>query len=185
MTNNPKNRQQWILDLLKSEGLNYTEMFGRFSETFGKSDKTFDKDWKKANSVYLEYQTKLNKAKEDISIATEVEAVKSGLKLKIDRLMFYQNQIEIMEKQLIGETKFMFIVGNKPISSHNSKGEFVLPLEKQNEIRNQIKSFQTEISKIEGDYASIKNDITTGGQSFNPQERDLRIAELLKKALGK
>jgi hypothetical protein len=182
MTNNPKNRQKWIFDLLKVDELNYVDTWAKFGQKWAKGKTTFDKDWNTANSKFLEYQRKVNKAKEEASITIEVNAVKQGLKLKIDRLMFYQNQIDIMEQQLIGSVKFFFIVGNKPVSSHNSKGDFVLPLEKQNEIRKQIHYYQSEISKIEGDYATIKNDLTTNGQSLNPTERDARIAQLIAKA---
>lgn len=152
MLNNPKSRQQWIFDLLKSEmNLTYTDVFGKYSEIFGRSDKTFDKDWKKANNTINAYRIKANKAKEAASIKSEVEAVKKGLKSKLDRVMFYQDQIEVMEKQLSGELEFYFIVGNKALTSHPN-GVFKLPIEKQNDIRKQIKEYQMEISRIEGDY---------------------------------
>jgi len=158
MTNNPKNRQKWIFDLLKVEGLGYGECFGKFSVKFSRTERTFDKDWKKANARYLEYQQRADKAKEEVSIANEIKVLKSGLKTKNQRLLFYQSQIELMEKQLTGETKTYFIVNNKPIVNPNSNGDYILPLEKQNEVRKQIKDYQTEISKIEGDYAAIRTE---------------------------
>lgn len=151
MTNTPKYRQQWIFDLLKSENLSYTDMFSRHSLNFTKSKQTFNKDWKVAVEMMEDYQNRANKAKDDASIAVEVKAVKRGLKTKLDRVMFYQDQIDEMEKQLYGETEFYFIVGNKPLTSH-PQGVFKLPIEKQNEIRKQIKEYQIEISRIEGDY---------------------------------
>ena len=170
MTNNPKNRQKWIFDLLKVEGLGYGECFGKYSVKFGRTERTFDKDWKKANTLISDYQKRADKVKEDASIENEIEVLKSGLKTKNQRLLFYQNQIDVMEKQLIGETKIYFIINNKPVVNPNSKGEYILPLEKQNEIRKQIKDYQTEISKIEGDYAATKNDHTSKGESINPPE---------------
>jgi hypothetical protein len=167
MTNNPKNRQKWIFDLLKVEGLGYGECFSKYSVKFSRTERTFNKDWKKASTLISEYQKIVSKAKDDVSIANEIEVLKSGLKTKNQRLLFYQNQIDIMEKQLTGETKIYFIINNKPVVNPNSKGEYILPLEKQNEIRKQIKDYQTEISKIEGDYAATKNDHTTKGESIN------------------
>lgn len=188
MADNPKQRQQWILDLLKKDAtLSYNDCFTKHSQKFTKSRVTFTKDWNVAIERVKGYQEKVKNRKEEASITIEVEALKSGLKLKIDRLMFYQNQIDIMERQLLGIEKTFFIVGNKPVVNPNSKGEYILPIEKQNEIRKQIQSYQSEISKIEGDYASIKNDLTTNGQSLNlsESEKERRIAQLVAKAQGK
>ena len=152
MTNNPKYRQQCILDLLKSDNtLSYTDCFTKYSLIFTKSKRTFAKDWKIANTSVKDYRIKTNNAKEKASIKIEVEAVKKGLKSKFERLMFYQDQIEVMEDQLTGQLEFYFLVGNKPLTSHPN-GKFKLPIEKQNDIRKQIKEYQTEISRIEGDY---------------------------------
>ena len=185
MANNPKERQQWIQDELKlNPALSFTECLPRYTLMFPVSRETFKNDWKKAQAQHTAYQSKVNLAKEQSSIALEVKGQELGIKSKQSRVLFYQNQIDVMELQLHGQSKFMFIVGNKPIPSHNSKGEFNLPIEKQNEIRNQIKSYQTEISKIEGDYATIKSDITSNGDSMNlsDSERSARIERLIAKA---
>lgn len=185
MADNPRYRQQWIFDLLKNNAtLSYNDCFTCYFQKFTKSRVTFTKDWNIALVNIKGYQSKLKNRKEEVSITIEVEALKQGLKLKIDRLMFYQNQIEIMENQLFGFVKFKFIVSNQILNSHDKEGVFVLPLEKQNEIRKQIKEYQSEISKIEGDYASIKKDITSNGESLNlnPEQKENRIKELLKKA---
>ena len=168
MTNTPKARQKWIENELRLNPLlSYLESYAKYSQNFARTRKTFDGDWKKAVATHKEYQSKLNNAKDEVSIGIELESIKTGLKSKIDRLMFYQNQIDEMQKQLTGASRFMFIVGNKPVASHNSKGDFILPLEKQNDIRKAIKEYQTEISKIEGDYAITKLDHTTKGESLN------------------
>ena len=157
MTNTPKARQKWIENELRLNPLlSYLESYAKYSQNFARTRKTFDGDWKKAVATHKEYQSKLNNAKDEVSIGIELESIKTGLKSKLDRLMFYQNQIDEMQKQLTGASRFMFIVGNKPVASHNSKGDFILPLEKQNDIRKAIKEYQTEISKIEGDYAITK-----------------------------
>jgi len=160
MLTNPAARQIYILDLLKSEaGISYNVMFTKTLQRYTVSRQTFTKDWIKANAVYKEYRGKVKAAREEASIILEVDAVKQGLKSKIDRALFYQNQIDIMEMQLTGATQFTFIVAHKPVKSHNTKtGEFVLPMEKQNEIRAQIKSYQTELAKMEGDYMTAKSE---------------------------
>lgn len=155
MTNNPKNRQQWIFDLLKVESLSYGDCYSKYSPIFSKTERTFNEDWKKATARLSEYQNKANKAKEIASISEEVNAIKSGLKSKIERAMFLQNEIEVMEKQLRGDVHFTFKIGNKINKSHTGD-VFMLPIDEQNKIRQVIKEYQIEISKMEGDYAPTK-----------------------------
>jgi len=183
MTNNPKNRQKWIFDLLKVEGLTYGECFSKYFVEFSKSEVTFNKDWLKVSALASAYQERVNKAKEDVIIGHEIKALKNGLKTKNQRLLFYQNQIDLMEKQLTGDIKTYFIVNNKPVINPNSKGEYILPLEKQNEIRKQIKDYQTEISKIEGDYAATKSEVKDTTE-LSPEKRTQMIKELTEKLKG-
>lgn len=116
--------------------------------------------YKIANKAQSEWQQAKQIAQSEQIQANEKEGLKSGVKSKIERILFYQNEIDIMEKQLRGEVKFPFIVGSKIMNSHN--GElFMLPVQVQNEIRQTIKSYQSEISKIESDYAPTKVANTT------------------------
>ena len=93
-----------------------------------------------------------------------IQAIKSGLKSKLDRQLFYQNEIQVMESQLRGDVKFTFKLGNSIKNSHaiNKEGKeiFLLPIEVQNDLRTTIKSYLAEISKMEGEYASVKQEIT-------------------------
>lgn len=172
ISNNPKNRQQWILELLNSEGLSYNDTLAKFRQMWAKSKTTFDSDWNKANEKYIDHQDEINKAKEQASINEEVERLKKGIKTKHHRLDFYQTQIELMQKQLTGEIVTYFLIGNKPAVNPN-KGEYILPLEKQNEIRKAIKEYQTEISKIEGDYAATQQEIKQ--TNITPPKADIEI----------
>lgn len=156
MTNAPKNRRQWILDLLKTEpNLSYSECFTKYSLIFTKTKRTFATDWKKAKEQFQTYQKKANEAKERVSIELEKEAVKQGLKTKLDRLMILQNQVEDILKRLEK--------GTHP--QETFKDGKVLKFEREltpSEItayNRTIKELQAEISKIEGDYASDKLDV--------------------------
>jgi len=171
MTNNPKNRQQWIFDLLKVESLNWTECFGKYSETFGKSDKTFDKDWKLANKRVTEYRNKANTAKEEASIAIEVEAVKSGLKAKIDRCLEKQKDVDLLRQTVeVGLTDDFYI----------SDGQYILfqrPMTATEKatILKRASEIEAEISKIESDYAPIKSANTTPTGEQLPQPPSVNI----------
>jgi len=134
MTNNPVNRIEWIFDLLKVESFNYSVMFAKYSLIFGMSNKTFDKDWIKAI--------------EEASIAIEIKALESGLKSKSDRLAILQNQVD----EIIIDLK------DGQIEKGDGSSRDLNPVERA-KIRQVLKEVQSEISKIDGDYAPIKSDI--------------------------
>lgn len=155
MTNNPKNRQQWIFDLLKVEQLGFGEMFSKYLAMFGNiSEVTFTKDWKKATQIHTEYLNKLNKAKEELSITKELEAVNNGLKLKIDRVLEKQANVDsIREAVKVGTTNDYYIFEGSVV-------EFVRALTEVEKatLLKRATEIETEISKIEADYAAIKTD---------------------------
>jgi hypothetical protein len=131
--NNPKFRQQWILDeLKKAPTTSYVEMFAKYSQEFAKSNKTFDKDWNKANTELKEYQQIINNAKLEESIATEKEAVKRNILSKLDAM-------EILTEIAIGKPKII-------------AGEIVFP--SAGERRGAIET----MSKIEGWNAPTKQE---------------------------
>ena len=165
--NNPKTRQQWIYELLKKYPTSsYTDIWRKYGLKWRKKENTFKSDWKVAKVKHTEYQNKANEAKEAASIEAEKDAAKNGLKSRIDRIMQLQNEIEHMESQLRGDVEFTFIVGNSIKTSHTS-GVFILPVQVQNEIRREIRAHNSEISRLEGDYAATKSDLTTNGKSLN------------------
>ncbi len=93
------------------------------------------------------------------------KAIENGLRTKSERLLFLQNEIDEMEKQLRGEVAFTWIHNSKILKSH-SIDEFNLPVQIQNELRRLIRDYQSEISKLEGEYAPAKTDITSGGEKI-------------------
>jgi len=97
--NNPKTRQQWILDELKiSPTISYVEMFAKYSQKFSISRRTFDKDWNKANIAFNEYREVIEKAKLEQSIETEKEAVKRNILSKLDAMEILSNMAYSAEK---------------------------------------------------------------------------------------
>lgn len=163
MTNTPAHRQQWILEELKKSPLiSYVDMWAMYGQKWAKGKTTFDKDWKKAKGKHEAYQKKANEEKERVSIELEKEAVKQGLKTKFDRIMILQNQIEHVQKELaLGECEDIKIIKGEPKKIKRP----LLPFEKS-AMRKNIKDLQAEISKIEGDYAPIKQDHTTQGEKI-------------------
>lgn len=145
MADKPKDRQQWIYDLLKLEpALTYNECFTKYLQSFTNSRQTFTKDWKIANERAKEYQIKANKAKDDISIAIELESVKSGLKSKLKRQLELQEMLEpeYRTKDVVGLFKGEVVYTERPLT----------PTE--------IKNIHIELSKMDGSYAPTKQEQT-------------------------
>ena len=168
----------------------------KLGEKRGEVLRKCEKKWGMTKSVYdrlviiakqkhaIESETIQNKIKEE-SVAGAIDALKSGLKSKLDRQLFYQNEIKVMEAQLRGEVKFTFKLGNSIKNSHAISKEgreiFMLPVEIQNDLRSTIKSYLSEISKMEGEYAATKTDITTKGESI--KEKSIDLSKLSDEAL--
>ena len=153
MNNNPKYRQEWILDNLKiSPTIAYLELFTSYSLKFTKTVRTFAKDWNVASKRLKDYQSDINKAKLEQSIASEKQAVKQGLKTKFQRLMILQNQIEVCLEQLTSkQCDDVYFIEGMPADYKRNMNQREL-----NDTRKTLNILQIEISKIEGDYAAVK-----------------------------
>jgi hypothetical protein len=139
----------FIVSELEKGNVSYTTVFEVFLSNFKVSEPTFAKYWKIANEAYKERRSLINEAKFNETIIAEKEAVKSIIKSKIERLEIYQKEIENCIKELTHgfteETK--------------NNGELItrpLTISEKSLLRKTIKDLQSEISKIEGDYAITK-----------------------------
>lgn len=138
------------------------ELLSKYAKKWGRSEKSIDRYITKAKIIANKMTEKAKKVTEDVYVEETKEAVKQGLKSKYERVLFYQNEIEKMEAQLRGDVRFTFVVGSSIKNSHTGD-LFVLPVQVQNDIRATIKSYQTEISKIEWDYAPPDKVTSQGG----------------------
>ena len=153
--NNPKGRQMFILDELKLDSsLSYSVMFGKFSEMFGKSDKTFDKDWLSVQNDIKQYTETINKAKLEESISIEKEAVRNGLKTKNERLLILQKLVDECLEQLATKQCNDTIIVEGTVKNIKR----LMNQRELNDTRKTLQSLQSEISKIEGDYAVTKTE---------------------------
>lgn len=178
MTNTPAYRQEWILEeLKKSPLLSYGDMWQKYGSKWHKSERTFARDWEGAQEQFQIYQKKANEEKERVSIEIEKEAVKQGLKTKIDRVLILQKQIDKIQEELdLNECEDIKMVKGEPKKIKRP----LLPLEKS-AMRRNIKDLQAEISKIEGDYApmNVEQKIETKNSFDYSKLSDEAIRELL------
>ena len=181
MTNKPQYRQEWIFELLKLEGLTHAVTFGKYLVEFGKTEMTFNKDWKVANERYKLYQSDVNKAKKEVSIAYEVETLKQGLKSKFERTLNLQNQIDYLQKTLNDNLTTDVIVVSGKVQNVNRK----LSIQEKALIIREIKGLSALIGTNEGDSAPTKSQVEVTEKPIDlskmPLEDLKTMQEILKK----
>lgn len=152
----PKPPKQIIIDAIIKEieqGTTRAKVVAKYCKKLQKSERTIDSYWKIANIQQKERQDKASKAADAAYIETKTDAVKTGLKSKLEKQMELQNEIDLIDKQIKGEVEFTFVVGNKVNKSHNGT-IFMLPVQVQNELRARKLQYYAELNKMEGDYAA-------------------------------
>jgi DNA repair exonuclease SbcCD ATPase subunit len=139
--NNPATRQEWILEqLTERPTLSYRECWGIYGVKWGRKENTFTTDWNNAKERHTERQQAINAAKEVAIIKEEVKAAKNGLKSKHERLMILQDQVDATLVDLQDEE---------------------LEYRDKVALRKVLRELQAEVSKIEGDYAPAKTEVST------------------------
>ena len=144
-----------------ASGKERAEILRKYAKKWQIAERSIDRYIENAKKEADSLRKLAEQTANDTLIAETKDAVKQGLKSKLDRVMFYQNEIEKMESQLRGEVEFTFMQGSSIKKSHTND-VFMLPVQIQNELRKTIQAYQSEISKIEGDYAAIKQQHEAG-----------------------
>lgn len=129
----------FITDHLKRGIVERNKVLSKFVKKWQVSDRTFDRNWKKALSAFTDYQKRLQKEKDEISIEVEKEAFREGILDKTERMQIL-SQIARGEIPL---TKPMVV--DKMIQEVD-----VLPdwMDRRNAI--------AELNKMDGSYAATK-----------------------------
>lgn len=76
----------FITDHLKRGIVERNKVLSKFVKKWQVSDRTFDRNWKKALSAFTDYQKRLQKEKDEISIEAEKEAFREGVLDKTERM---------------------------------------------------------------------------------------------------
>lgn len=133
-----------------------------FCSKFHLTERSFMKYWKLANEVHRIEREAINKVRIKEAITQEIEAVRIQIKSKIERLDIYQKEIDNCLSDL----------DNGYTTELTPKGALVkrpLTISERAMLRKTIKDLQSEISKIEGDYAPTKQALT------DPQGNDKKL----------
>lgn len=130
----------FIIDKLQSGVVGYKDVMSLFVSKWHLSERQFIRYWNIANARHIEAQNKLQKAKADIYIEAEKEALKMGLKSKHERMLELQAMLshDYRVQEVAG------IANGKPIWVDR-------PLQP-----NEVKGIHAELSKMAGEYAPAK-----------------------------
>lgn len=141
----------FILDCFGKGIVERGEVMAKFGEVWQTPPRTFDRYFKTAKESYSEQRETINNEKLSTTIEVEKEAVKMGVKSKIERLLILQREVDNCALDL--ENGFT--------EELKSDGQLLIrpiTIQEKTALRNTIKNLQSEISKIEGDYAVTKNE---------------------------
>ena len=132
------------------------EVFGTIRNKFTCARDRFTEMY---NTCYSEWSKIKEQASSDATVQAADKAAKIGLKSKLQKQIELQNEVDYIDKQIRGEVKFTFVVGNKVMKSHNMDNGteiFMLPVQVQNNLRAQKLQYMAELNKMDGDYAPTK-----------------------------
>jgi hypothetical protein len=141
----------FILKEINNGNVDAEKICAVFCSKFQKSERTFYNFWKTAKEQHSQQRELINNAKLNTTIEEEKEAVKIGLKSKFERLLILQNEVDNCTKDL----------ENGYTEELKSDGQLLsrpITIQEKTALRNTIKNLQSEISKIEGDYAPTKSE---------------------------
>jgi len=127
-------------------GIRYTDALGKFKKIWDISDSTFDNYW-------YEAQRRFNAASEAIKSAKTAFIIKEEKKAAKKAILNKYKRMELLSKIATGEIKaWREVITDAGIQ----KVEYYSGAE--------VKAAIAELNKMDGEYAPIRKDITTGGE---------------------
>jgi hypothetical protein len=148
-----------ILSILANGIVERGKALAKFGKKWQVSNRTFDRAWKIAQERYAITQQKANEVAEAVILQEVKDNALNSVKTKTQRLEVYQKQIDATISEIEnGMTEELIFVGGQPKKSmrkHTVNETAIL--------RRTLRDLQSEISKIQGDYAPTKiNQENTG-----------------------
>ncbi len=158
-----ENQINFILAELRI-GSERANILQKFTKIYKSSIKTFDNRLKIAKERFSVESERINKQTEQLLTEEHKDALKSGLKSKLEKQLSLQKQIEEIEKILEdGETPDT-IVDVKTVSSFDITRK-ITAIERSHLMKT-LRELTAELNKMAGDYAATKQDITTNGKDL-------------------
>jgi len=148
------NKENIITDMLTelANGITYSECLVDIGSKWELPEQTFVRYWNEANKRHLETQQEAQKQMNDETIKAMVDAVKSGLKSKIERTLEKQADIKNLRDLVAGGLTDDFYIADGQYITYKRP---MTAIEKAT-ILKRASEIESEISKIEADYAPTK-----------------------------
>jgi predicted nuclease with TOPRIM domain len=143
--------------MLNSGIVDPKNIISEFCSKFQKTERTFWNKWKIAQSEYQILLTERQKAKNSTIVSNDVENVSNGLKSKSERLMNLQRQADDIQRML--DSNITPDIVKSPKELQYMEIERKLTYVERASLMKALRDLQSEISKIEGDYAATKQDV--------------------------
>jgi hypothetical protein len=135
-----------------ASGKDRDEIVSKYCKKFHLSKRQVDNYIKSAKIIAGNLSEKANKAASDTFIEETIEAVKNGLKTKIERQMILQGEVDKILQELEANVSTDYVV----LSGKLQKVKKEIPVTDRAYLRRVLKDLQAEISKMEADYAPDK-----------------------------
>jgi len=153
-----KPNKELIVNEILSEmdfGATATEIKAIYVEKWRISERTFERYWQEASSRYLEANERVKEAENAVRIQMAQERVKKAILTKHERL-------EILSQIARGEIPMIkhIVVAQGGDCGSSIEERTIYPAWRDR------RDAVAEINKMEGDYAPIKKDITSGGEAI-------------------
>jgi RNA polymerase-interacting CarD/CdnL/TRCF family regulator len=147
----------FILKKLNSGIVDAKDIISEFCSKFHKTERTFWTKWKLAQSEYQILIEKRNKQIDNITTQQTINDVSNGLKTKSERLMNLQRQADDIQRML--DHNITPDIVKSPKQLEYMEIERKLTYVERATLMKSLRDLQSEISKIEGDYAPTKQDV--------------------------
>jgi hypothetical protein len=151
--------QAHIQSILSNGIVERGKVMSIFVKKWQTSDRTFDRAWKIAQQRYAITQQKAQEVAEAVTLQEVKDNALNSVKTKTQRLEVYQKQVDNTITEIEkGTTEELIFVGGQPkksIRKHTVNETAIL--------RRTLRDLQSEISKIEGDYAPTKQQNENSG----------------------
>lgn len=172
-------RIEILANWLERQAVDSSITDGRIWQEMAVSERTFYRLKPKAAALQQQWAEKRQKEVEQLNVRAAVDAAKMGLKTKQERLLNLQKQVDDIQADLDAGILVDYVTIQGKVQKVNKE----MNAETKAYLRKTMKDIQSEISKIEGDYAPTKvaptdadgNDLY---KSMSDEELDREIKRL-------
>lgn len=154
--------QSYLIDLLKKGDVDAKKIISAFCRKFHKTERTFWTHWKQANKTYVKLVQSIDKQKDKLYTANEIETFESGLKSKTERQLHLQKQITDIQNDIDRAIIEDYVLIGGKLQTVNK----IMNAETKAMLRRTITTITAELNKMDGSYAPTKQENKNDNTGF-------------------